>query len=139
MNKNQAHFHYILGAIEGMTKECEKILSEYYTNRGSFSNMSIRSFNVMVNDCRGIQKRMDIFCTRDLYHIIGMANLNAAQMSRIIKATKKLLKYRSDVKALASQNTIRKSIKRSEESKYRLSSGLELTKKMQQVLRRDEL
>ena len=129
MNKNQAHFYYILGNIEGMTKECEKILSEYHTNGGSFSNMSIRSFNVMVNSCRGIQKRMDVFCTTDLYHIIGMANLNAAQMSQIIKATKKLLEYRSDVKVLAGQNTIHENLKRSEESKYRLSSGFELTKK----------
>ena len=49
---------------------------------------------------------MDKFVTSDLYHLIGMADLNAAQTAKIIKLTKTLLKYRSDIKFFACQNKI---------------------------------
>ena len=62
----------------------------------------------------------------DLYHIIGMANLNAAQTSKIIKLTKTLLQYRSDVKFFANQNTI--AVPKRKDSKYKTSSGVELVK-----------
>ena len=67
---------------------------------------------------------MDKFVKSDLYHLIGMADLNAAQTAKIIKLTKTLLKYRSEIKFFACQNKI--PIPQRKASSYKLSSGIRL-------------
>ena len=79
-------------------------------------------------DCRKVNGQMDKFIKDDLYHIIGMGNLNAAQLSHIVRLTKILLKYRSDIKFFAGQSTITIP-KRKECSIYNLSSGVKLVNK----------
>ena len=89
--------------------------------------MTVEDINTTISLCRKMHQSMDKFVRDDLYHIIGMANLNAAQTSRIIKLTKELLKYRSDIKHFAGQSTIPVSIGK-KESVYKLSSGIKLIK-----------
>lgn len=120
-----SEYQTIVGCINNQIEECEKALSEYKRVR-DFNKMTMENINTTIISCRKVQQFMDKFVQSDLYHIIGMANLNAAQTSKIIKLTKTLLQYRSDVKFFASQNTI--AVPKRKDSKYKTFSGVELVK-----------
>lgn len=123
-----SEYQAIVGCINNQIEECEKALSEYNTCLRDFNKMTMENINTTIISCRKVQQFMDKFVQSDLYHIIGMANLNAAQTSHIMKQTKTLLKYRSDVKFFAYQNTI-KAPERKENTIYKLSSGVKLVSK----------
>ena len=89
--------------------------------------MTIKDLNESILSCRTAVSEMDKFVKADLYHIIGMADLNAAQTSHIIKLTKELVSHRGDIKFIAGQNTILIP-KKKKESAYKLSSGVKLVK-----------
>lgn len=120
-------YQIIVDSITDQISKCERALSVYNACSQDFSKMTIEDINTTILDCRKVQQTSDKLVRDDLYHIIGMANLNAAQTSRIIKLTKELLKYRSDIKYFAGQSTIPVSI-RKKESVYKLSSGIKLIK-----------
>ena len=121
-------YEIIIKNIVNQINQCELALSQYHTCSHDFNKMSIEHINTTITSCRKMQSSMDKFVQNDLYHLIGMANLSAAQMAKIIKLTKTLLKYRSDIKFFSSQNTI--SVPKRKESNYKLSSGVELKKEV---------
>lgn len=121
-----SEYQAIVSNISEQINNCESALEQYYSCSQDFSKMSIVNINETISSCRKAQGDMDKMVMSDLYHIIGMANLNAAQTSKIIKLTKTLLQYRSDVKFFANQNTI--SVPKRKDSKYKTSSGVELVK-----------
>lgn len=122
-----AEYQGIIENISEQISQCESALFKYNLNLQDINKMTVEDINTTISSCRKIHQSMDKFVRDDLYHIIGMANLNAAQTSRIIKFTKELLKYRSDIKYFAGQSTIPVSI-RKKESVYKLSSGIKLIK-----------
>ena len=121
-----SEYQAIVSNISDQINNCESALAQYYSCSQDFSKMSIVNINETISSCRKAQGDMDKMVMSDLYHIIGMANLNAAQTSKIIKLTKTLLQYRSDVKFFANQNTI--AVPKRKDSKYKTSSGVELVK-----------
>ena len=121
-----SEYQAIVSNISEQINNCESALAQYYSCSQDFSKMSIVNINETISSCRKAQGDMDKTVMSDLYHIIGMANLNAAQTSKIIKLTKTLLQYRSDVKFFANQNTI--AVPKRKDSKYKTSSGVELVK-----------
>ena len=121
-----SEYQAIVSNISEQINNCESALAQYYSCLQDFSKMSIVNINETISSCRKAQGDMDKMVMSDLYHIIGMANLNAAQTSKIIKLTKTLLQYRSDVKFFANQNTI--AVPKRKDSKYKTSSGVELVK-----------
>ena len=121
-----SEYQAIVSNISEQINNCESALAQYYSCSQDFSKMSIVNINETISSCRKAQGDMDKMVMSDLYHIIGMANLNAAQTSKIIKLTKTLLQYRSDVKFFANQNTI--AVPKRKDSKYKTSSGVELAK-----------
>lgn len=121
-----SEYQAIVSNISEQINNCESALAQYYSCSQDFSKMSIVNINETISSCRKAQGDMDKMVMSDLYHIIGMANLNAAQTSKIIKLTKTLLQYRSDVKFFANQNTI--VVPKRKDSKYKTSSGVELVK-----------
>ena len=121
-----SEYQAIVSNISEQINNCESALAQYYSCSQDFSKMSIVNINETIYSCRKAQGDMDKMVMSDLYHIIGMANLNAAQTSKIIKLTKTLLQYRSDVKFFANQNTI--AVPKRNDSKYKTSSGVELVK-----------
>lgn len=121
-----SEYQAIVSNISEQINNCESALAQYYSCSQDFSKMSIVNINDTISSCRKAQGDMDKMVMSDLYHIIGMANLNAAQTSKIIKLTKTLLQYRSDVKFFANQNTI--AVPKRKDSKYKTSSGVELVK-----------
>ena len=120
-----AEYQVIIEKISEQISQCESALLKYNLNLQDINKMTVEDINTTISSCRKMQQSMDKFVRDDLYHIIGMANLNAAQTSRIIKLTKELLKYRSDIKHFAGQSTIPVSIGK-KESVYKLSSGVKL-------------
>lgn len=120
-----SEYQSIIENISEQISQCESALSKYNLNLQDINKMTVEDINTTISLCRKIHQSMDKFVRDDLYHIIGMANLNAAQTSRIIKLTKELLEYRSDIKYFAGQSTIPVSIGK-KESVYKLSSGVKL-------------
>ena len=122
-----SEYQSIIENISEQISQCESALLKYNLNLQDINKMTVEDINTTISSCREMQQSMDKFVRDDLYHIIGMANLNAAQTSRIIKLTKELLSHRGDIKFIAGQNTILIP-KKKKESAYKLSSGVKLVK-----------
>ena len=122
-----SEYQSIIENISEQISQCESALFKYNLNLQDINKMTVEDINTTISSCREMQQSMDKFVRDDLYHIIGMANLNAAQTSRIIKLTKELLSHRGDIKFIAGQNTILIP-KKKKESAYKLSSGVKLVK-----------
>lgn len=117
-------FQIIVKSLADQINQCESALSWYNLCSQDISKMMIEQINLTISSCREAQGERDKFVTSDLYHLIGMADLNAAQTAKIIKLTKTLLEYRSDIKFFAHQNKIQ--IPQRKASSYKLSSGIKL-------------
>lgn len=122
-----SEYQIIVENLSKQIEQCETALSKYNLNARDISNMTIKDLNESILSCRTALSEMDKFVKADLYHIIGMADLNAAQTSRIIKLTKELTSYRGDIKFVSGQDTILIP-KKKKESAYKLSSGVKLVK-----------
>ena len=122
-----SEYQIIVENLSKQIEQCETVLSKYNLNTRDISKMTIKDLNESILSCRTAVSEMDKFVKADLYHIIGMANLNAAQTSRIIKLTKELTSYRGDIKFVSGQDTILIP-KKKKESTYKLSSGVKLVK-----------
>lgn len=120
-----SEYQIIVENLSKQIEQCETALSKYNLNARDISKMTIKDLNESILSCRTALSEMDKFLEADLYHIIGMADLNAAQTSRIIKLTKELTSYRSDIKFVSGQDIILIP-KRKKESTYKLSSGVKL-------------
>lgn len=122
-----SEYQIIVENLSKQIEQCETALSKYNLNARDISKMTIKDLNESILSCRTALSEMDKFVKADLYHIIGMADLNAAQTSRIIKLTKELTSYRGDIKFVSGQDTIFIP-KKKKESTYKLSSGVKLVK-----------
>lgn len=122
-----SEYQIIVENLSKQIEQCETALSKYNLNARDISKMTIKDLNESILSCRTALSKMDKFVKADLYHIIGMADLNAAQTSRIIKLTKELTSYRGDIKFVSGQDTILIP-KKKKESTYKLSSGVKLVK-----------
>ena len=101
-----SEYQIIVENLSKQIEQCETALSKYNLNARDISKMTIKDLNESILSCRTALSEMDKFVKADLYHIIGMADLNAAQTSRIIKLTKELTSYRGDIKFVSGQDTI---------------------------------
>ena len=122
-----SEYQIIVENLSKQIEQCETALSKYNLNARDISKMTIKDLNESILSCRTALSERDKFVKADLYHIIGMADLNAAQTSRIIKLTKELTSYRGDIKFVSGQDTILIP-KKKKESTYKLSSGVKLVK-----------
>lgn len=122
-----SEYQIIVENLSKQIEQCETALSKYNLNARDISKMTIKDLNESILSCRTALSEMDKFVKADLYHIIGMADLNAAQTSRIIKLTKELTSYRGDIKFVSGQDTILIP-KKKKENTYKLSSGVKLVK-----------
>lgn len=117
-------YQIIVKNLTNQINQCESALIQYNLCSQDVSKMVIEQINSTISSCREAQGEMDKFVTSDLYHLIGMADLSAAQTAKIIKLTKTLLKYRSDIKFFARQNKIQ--VPQKKTSSYKLLSGITL-------------
>lgn len=123
----QSEFARIINNLNQQIDNCEKSLAKYNQYNKNITSMPIDGVNKTISSCRQVQTNMDKFIKNDLYHIIGMGNLNAVQMSKLTKISKKLMSYRSEVKLFACMKYI--GIPNyTNKSEFVLSSGVKLTK-----------
>lgn len=70
-------------------------------NQITFDHLTIGQAKVLAEEARDLQSKTDIFLTAELYHIIGMGNLSAAQSATLNKLVKEITTHRSVIKTLA--------------------------------------
>lgn len=83
--------------MNALLNECQS----WYDRTGSGRDamlLTIKDFNSAISEARTLQSKCDKVVTSDLYHIIGMGNLSASQMSSFTKQIKRLSVYRHDLK-----------------------------------------
>lgn len=123
-----SEYQIIINNLNDQVEQCETALAGYNMCLRDYSKMTMENLNTTILACRNACQEMDKFVKNDLYHIIGMGNLNAAQLAHITKLTKTLMKHRSDIKFFAGQNTITIPVRKAN-STYNLSSGVKLVNK----------
>lgn len=123
-----SEYQIIINNLNDQVEQCETALAGYNMCLRDYSKMTMENLNTTILACRKACQKMDKFVKNDLYHIIGMGNLNAAQLAHITKLTKTLMKHRSDIKFFAGQNTITIPVRKAN-STYNLSSGVKLVNK----------
>lgn len=108
-------FNKIINDLDIRINQCSKF--DNLTSKESILNLSIKEFIDLQTFSRAEQGRMDkIVC--DLYHLIGMGNLTVRQNSTLCSRLKIYLKYRSDIKYLASVQVLNSALKFPQDSDY---------------------
>lgn len=93
----QQTFADLTERMNALLNECQKWYDRAGSGRDAMS-LTIEAFNSAISEARALQSKCDKVVTTDLYHIIGMGNLSASQMSSFVKQIKKLNVYRHDLK-----------------------------------------
>lgn len=86
--------------LETRISKCELNLYGIETTE-DLKKLTIERAQHLQRFCRDEEAVMTRFVQNDLYHLIGMGNLTAPQMTKLTYLTKDWLKYRSTIKAIA--------------------------------------
>ena len=97
---NAELFTKIQSRLEARISKCELNLYGIETTE-DLKNLTIERAQHLQRFCRDEEAVMTKFVQNDLYHLIGMGNLTAPQMTKLTYLTKDRLKYRSTIKAIA--------------------------------------
>ncbi len=81
-------------------------MSEIKQISRNISNYTVDQMNQLIIKARAVQKRAQLFLTSDLYHLLGMGGLNAAQKAKIIKKTGAISSAKADIMSLAEMELI---------------------------------
>ena len=93
-----------------------------------FAHLTIGQLNDLSENARTLQSETDQFLKQDLYHIIGMGELSAAQSAILNKLVKDITSPRSIIKAVAALPKIPNKMSKTVAT-YKVSIvGLNLTK-----------
>lgn len=87
-------------------KERINLCEKNFLGADNLEGLTVKQIRELIAFCRAEQSTMDQIKHNEIYHIIGMGNLSAAQMTTIVSLLNKYLSYSSDVKALASVNSL---------------------------------
>lgn len=89
----QEVFEAALSKLNHFIHQCQK-QQDKLDEVGGFPNLSVKELNEMITTSKNLKIRMDQFLNGELYHFIGMGNLNAVQIQTFNAAVKKLCSYR---------------------------------------------
>lgn len=92
-------FEKIYGALVERRERCDDYLADIHTTE-DLADMTIKTAANLKAFCAAEQSCMDKVAMIELYHIIGMGNLTATQMSKFCKELKAYLEYRSLIKCI---------------------------------------
>ncbi len=93
-------FTKIHTTLEARISKCAFFLQNLETT-DDLKQLTIAQAQQLQTFCRSEEALMTKIVQCDLYHIIGMGNLTAAQMMKFTSLIKEYLQYRSTIKALA--------------------------------------
>lgn len=97
-------FDKIMTGLNERITACQENLGSIHTT-DDIAELSIKDAVALRDFCMNEQAKMTKAVMVELYHIIGMGNLTAVQMTKFIQAIKTYLAFRSIIKAIASNLT----------------------------------
>lgn len=97
---NKTTFDKIQARLEARISKCELTLCGIEATE-DLKKLTIERAQHLQRFCREEEAVMTKFVQNDLYHLIGMGNLTAPQMTKLTYLTKNWLKYRSTIKTIS--------------------------------------
>lgn len=94
------NFKIVEDSLNARIDVCKKYL-DGITNENDLENLTISQIKELKTFCDDEVVRQTNILMVDLYHIIGMCDLNASQLTRLMKLIKAYSSYRPDIKAIA--------------------------------------
>lgn len=124
-----AEFETIKTSLAKYIKKTMEIVDACTVNgKIEFAHLTIGQLNDLSESARTLQSETDQFLKQDLYHIIGMGELSAAQSAILNKLVKDITSPRSIIKAVAALPKIPNKMSKTVAT-YKVSIvGLNLTK-----------
>ncbi len=98
----EENFKTVCFAISDLITEMFKIKKIYK----KINNYTITQINEAIIKAREVQNKAQLFLTSDLYHLLTMGGLNAAQKAKIVKKTGVISATKIDVMSLARMEII---------------------------------
>ena len=96
---NNKDFKRMINNINGLITSADK-LKTTVESKPELDDFSIKELKSMVSLARSLQGSQDKIFTQELYHVLGMADLSAAQSSAFCKKIKEFASYRHTIKYL---------------------------------------
>lgn len=94
------NFKIVEDSLNARIDVCKKYLDDI-TDKNDLENLTISQIKELKAFCDDEVVRQTNILMIDLYHIIGMCDLNASQLTRLTKLIKAYSSYRPDIKAIA--------------------------------------
>ena len=88
-----------MSSLEERISECDTHLGKF-KNEKDLYQLNINELVSLYEFCQNEQSKMDKILQTDLYHLIGMGEMSAAQSVYFLKHLKKYLSYRPNLKVL---------------------------------------
>ena len=126
---NKEDFSKVVSTLEDYSKRMKNVKELCYKEGKIFlDDLTLKQLKQTIEESRNLISQTDQFLKSDLYHLIGMGNLNVTQLYNLSKLTKNITKYRSINKVIACADlTLPKKIEK--EAEYSTSiKGLKLVK-----------
>ena len=112
----KAQFDNMMAHAINLYNKCETIVAQG-GKKSDFENLTIKQAKHLVDVARVLQSQQDKLLKNELYHIIGMGDLDAAQMSMFLKVIKNISKTRGMIKLISSY-TVPTAGEKNKESTY---------------------
>ena len=95
----KSQFEKLLAQIDVLIKQCEECK---ISSSAEFDSLTINELRAKIAKAQEAQANMDKVLQIELYHIIGMGNLNAAQEVQLCAKIREYSSHRSYIKAICS-------------------------------------
>lgn len=95
----QLQFNKIISEIKLLTGKCENICVH---STGELKSLSLEEVVNRIEEAKSVLGDMDRLIQYELYHLIGMGDLNTCQILTLVSTLKYLLMFRPYLKPLAS-------------------------------------
>ena len=93
-------FELAMTKLNHLISQC-KSQRDKIDNVCGFENLTVVECNKIITDSKNFKIRMDQVLNAELYHMIGMGNLNAIQLQIFCKGIKELTSYRYLIECLS--------------------------------------
>ena len=95
----KSQFDALLAQIDVLIQQCEECK---ISSSAEFDNLTVSELRARISKAQEAQANMDKVLQIELYHIIGMGNLSAAQEVQLCAKIREYSSYRSYIKSICS-------------------------------------
>lgn len=94
-------FENVFANYEQIANDCNQFVI-LFTDKSMLNTIPFNELNAKLEQAKILQSKADLILTTELYHLLGMGNLNAAQTSKICKVVRSISFSRSYLKPFIS-------------------------------------